>query len=140
MAYIILANIIDDIPRPHLIEALDDNQDGQSDPDVVTALLEEASREADAILSKSYKTPFASPVPPAVREAARIFAKEKVYKRRGVNGKDNPFAADAKEWRDRLQEIADGKAKLHPDKKPKATAAAVTSDSKTHSSAGKTAV
>lgn len=140
MKYITLAALSSGIPGPHLIEALDDNADGSADPDVVSAVLEEASRTVDGILGERFSVPFSNPLPAVVYSAAVVFGSELIYNRRGVIGKDNPFTTAADAMRKRLAEIAAGDRSLGTQEPTKPSGAIISEPSKTHSRKGKTAV
>jgi phage gp36-like protein len=100
------------IPGPHLIDALDDNGDGQIDAPVLAEILQSASDAVDAALSGLFTTPFVGLIPAAVSEAAFTFACERIYDRRLATGDKNPWADRADTWRTTLAEIGAGKRPL----------------------------
>jgi hypothetical protein len=65
----------------------------------------------DAYLSGLYTVPFADPAPAPCREAAFVFACERVYDRRQILEK-NPFKDRADFWRKRLEAIGKGEIPL----------------------------
>lgn len=109
--YVTQARIETAIPGPHLVDALDDDRDGQLDPEVLGEILASASEAVDAFLCGLFTVPFPDPAPAPVKEAAFIFACERIYDRR--QGMDtNPFKARADFWRERLATIGKGEAPL----------------------------
>jgi phage gp36-like protein len=114
MPYVTLDDIRSLIPGDFLTQALDDDSDGAIDAWDYVA--EAASRAVDAHLGVRYTVPFAAPAPAIVTEAAVIFAAEACYIRRGIGGKENPFADRARLLRDTLAKIAAGDLPLDPGK------------------------
>ncbi|MDE2106827.1 MAG: DUF1320 family protein [Patescibacteria group bacterium] len=101
-----------------LVEALDDNGDGQIDAGLVSRICQRASDAVDSFLSGRYVVPL-SPVPKLAVEAALIFACEQIYNRRrqGVDEK-NPYTARANDLRDRLKRISDREESLDAQEVP----------------------
>jgi phage gp36-like protein len=99
------------IPAPDLIDALDDDRDGNEDDGIFDQVVNLASNAVDAFLAGLFATPFADPAPAVVREAALIFVCEAIYSRRPA-GDRNPFKARADGWRQRLKQIGEGAAPL----------------------------
>lgn len=106
MSYVTQAQIETAIPGPHLIDALDDNGDGQLDGDVLEALIASVSQAVDAFIAALYVVPV-DPAPAPVREAAFVFACERIYDRRGIDEK-NPWRTRANDWRTKLDEMGSG--------------------------------
>lgn len=103
---------------PKLNNALDDDGDGQADPNLLDNLIITASNQVDGYLQGRYVTPIAGingAGPPAiVIEATLIFVVETLYNRR-KQGPDekNPYEGRANSLRDRLKDIQDRKANLN---------------------------
>jgi phage gp36-like protein len=106
MAYTTRDKIEAVIPGPLLIEALDDDRDGQEDDGAFDALVATASMAVDGYLAGRYTVPFPDPAPSIVQLAAFIFVCEIVYDRRELNGDKNPFGKRASDMRDLLKKIA----------------------------------
>jgi len=104
LSYCTQSDIEASIPGPTLTDALDDDRDGIADAGVLDTIIAQASQAVDAYLSGLYATPFTYPVPPAVADAATVFACEMIYSRRPVA--QNPFTKSADAWRARLEAIA----------------------------------
>lgn len=100
MAYITMADLTGKIPGPFLIEALDDDQDGAADPAVLSQVIADAEGSVDAILGTRFTVPFLNPLPAPVVNAAKVFACELIYQRRGKTPDQNPFTAAADQLRD----------------------------------------
>jgi phage gp36-like protein len=112
MSYTTQARIESAIPRPLLIEALDDDGDGQLDEAVLAEVLASADQAVDATLAGLFVVPFVS-VPAAVAEAAFAFACERIYDRRlQGSGDKNPWRDQADKWRERLEKIGRGELPL----------------------------
>lgn len=109
MPYITLTDLQGLIPGPFLAQALDDDGDGQADPAVLNQVLADASQQVDAALGA--KAPFSNPLPAKVVNAAKYFAVEQLYKRRGKPD-ENPFKDDIKAIRDDLAAVKAGTTTL----------------------------
>lgn len=107
MAYTTQSEIETKIPANHLVNALDDDGDGNADTGILTAIIESAGNAVDAYLAGLFTVPFADPAPAPCREAAFIFSCETIYDRRQILEK-NPFKDRADFWRKRLEEIGKG--------------------------------
>jgi hypothetical protein len=93
-----------ELPREHLVEALDDNGDGEADAAAWAAAQADAQeRIADA---------FGGAVPArhagAAAYARKMFLCEMLFRRRGLSGDRNPFSAQAAKAEDRLRRLATG--------------------------------
>lgn len=110
MSYVTQSQIQTAIPAQHLNDALDDDRDGTADADVLTDIISSAEQAVDAFLAGLYEVPFLSP-PAPVKEAAFVFACERIYDRRQVDEK-NPFRSLADAWRTRLEKIGTGELTL----------------------------
>jgi hypothetical protein len=104
--YIAIGDIAGDIPQEFLIEALDDDSDGTADAGAWDNLYASVANDVDGILSAGGLTlPLTAPYAPAVIKAAKMFALEKLYNRRGVTGDErNPWSAKAKDAREKLKD------------------------------------
>ena len=118
------AAIYSKIPQPRVIEALDDDGDGQIDAGALDQIIANASLAVDGALQSRYsgQIPF-DPIPPFVAQCALIFACEDICRRREITGDKNPFTAEAKALRDRLDLIAKRIIPLDPDTEPEAPGA-----------------
>ncbi|HEY8898873.1 MAG TPA: phage protein Gp36 family protein [Chthoniobacterales bacterium] len=105
MPYLTLDNLRGAIPAAHLLEALDDDNDGAEDAGIFDLVAAQAGEQIDGLLSARFTVPFAAPLPSLVSLAARTFACELIYKRRGVEDDKNPWAAQANALRKQLQAI-----------------------------------
>lgn len=112
MAYVAEDDVIPDLPAQFLQQALQDGADAVTFELVATR----ASEAVDALLAARYVVPLdeASDAITVAKEAARIFALETLYKRRGYFGDVNPWTELAKDWRKRLSDIAAKKTELTP--------------------------
>jgi len=137
--YFVTGDLSGRIPTKFLIQALDDDKDGAADPAVISAMQADVQSDIDGRLGQRYETPFTNPLPAVVRSAAISIACEMVYKRRGVEGKNNPYSEEAAKARAKLDRIGNGKEPLEPNKKDARPPAVFTSgDAKTVPSNGKT--
>lgn len=138
MAYTTRAQVETEIPPAKLVEALDDNADGTEDTGMFDALVTGAATEVDGILGQSFSVPFASGEEPAVvKQAALLFVCEKVYRRRGLYGVANPFTAQAKDMRAKLDRIARKEEPLTPAvQSEKPSVSLITEDSRVYSGNG----
>ena len=137
MAYIDITDITSRLPETHLIEALDDDGDGVIDAGLWDQVAADAGEMVDGFLGQRFAVPFSDPLPAVVKFAARIFALEILYERRGMAGDDNPHTSLAKAMRNRLGRIADGEEPLAPGKKKAAgSVATITEPARTSSKDG----
>jgi phage gp36-like protein len=104
MPYVLPIEVTSEIPAPVLRDALDDEGDGQEHPEVLAAVIANASQEVDGYLAGLFTVPFADPAPAKVRAAALAFTVERIYSRRE---KELPkrWQQQAKFWRDHLQAV-----------------------------------
>ncbi len=109
--YIALTDLEGSVPPDFLVQALDDDRDGVID--AWDAVCDQACEAVDGVLGSRFSVPF-SPVPAVVKRAARVFALEIVYLRRGIKGEDNPWTAQADDIRKQLTAISEGKTPLGP--------------------------
>ena len=111
MAYTNQSKIETLIPPQHLNDALDDDRDGTADAGLLDTLIATAANAVDAYLAGLFTVPFSTP-PAVVQEAALIFTCEAIYARRLAPDEKNPFTPRANVWRERLQQIGNGKLPL----------------------------
>lgn len=92
------------LPPQRLIEALDDDGDGEVDASAWQAVRVAAEDRL--------QTAFGGPVPPeyvrVAEHARKMFELETLYLRRGIAGSDNPFASAAQDAEERLRALASG--------------------------------
>jgi hypothetical protein len=145
MSYVDRSQVEAKLPPQFLLQALDDDGDGLEDEGVWDAIAAEADEAVEGFLEGRYAIPFAEgSVPRIVSNAAKLFALETLYMRRGYS-KDtdppNPWAAAATAMRARLARIGAGEEPLHPDTgvggAPGDTVVVVTEPSRTTSSSGR---
>jgi len=105
MAYITQPAIEAKVPAPVLIDALDDDGDGQADDGLLDQIIQNASDAVDGYLAGLYTVPFSDPIPAAVTTATLIFTLEDIYSRRNIPDAQNPFSKQANDWRARLTKI-----------------------------------
>jgi phage gp36-like protein len=110
MSYCTQAQIETAIPATHLNDALDDDRDGAADADVLANIISSAEQAVDSFLAGLFAVPFITP-PAPVKEAAFVFACERIYDRRQILEK-NPFKDRADFWRKRLEQIGAGELPL----------------------------
>lgn len=113
--YVLIADLAGLIPASFIVQALDDNEDGESDAAAWAAVLAQVHQAIDGTLGMRFPVPFAAPLPAKVSEAAGIFACELLYMRRGKSGEQNPWTARADAMRRTLERIAEGKLPLTPE-------------------------
>ena len=113
-AYVNMTDITGMIPGPFLVQALDDNGDGNADAGVWDQIAQDVADVINGTLGKRYPVPFHNPLPSAVTKAAKTLAAEQIYIRRGKSGKDNPFADKAAAVMTELESIAAGEQPLDP--------------------------
>jgi phage gp36-like protein len=136
--YVQMSDVNGRIPAPFLLEALDDNQDGVVDVEVWQAIQADVQAAIDGKLGQRYPVPFLAPLPAIVSDAARLFACELLYKRRGSADKVNPWFEEADKMRAKLDLIGAGKQPLTPElQRQKPSVSVVGERSKTTSASGK---
>ncbi len=106
--YVTRQQVESKLPPPILIEALDDDGDGNEDAGQFDNIVATASQEVDSYLAGLYTVPFPDPAPAKVCQAALCFVLETIYGRR-TTGCDprNPssWKLQARFWRDHLQRV-----------------------------------
>ena len=112
--YCSLTQVESRVPHDLVVQALDDNRDGQIDGEVLLAWEQSVDGEIDGILGQRYAVPFTA-VPAVVASAALILRCEALYQRRGVATDQNPFASQASDIRKKLDRIGRGADPLTPD-------------------------
>lgn len=136
MGYVALDDLRGRIPPQYLTEGLDDAASGAAE--AWEAVLDDAEHTVNAILGLRYTVPFTAPYPPIVVDAARTFACDAVYRRRGVPDEQNPYAALAAESRRTLRAIAEGKLPLAPEiSRARPSGTLVSEPAGTHDSRGR---
>ena len=109
--YIELSDIKSEIPTAHLVQALDDDGDGEIDAwsEVQTA----ACEDVDALLEGRFAVPLTlSPLPRIIKRAAIAIACDRCYRRRGTPDAENPWKSRADSFRKILMGITAGELKL----------------------------
>lgn len=114
MPYILQSEIESDLPPQFLLEALDDDNDGNEDAGLWDKIEASAAEAIDGVLGQRFTVPFSAPLPAIVKTAARVFILEKLYARRGTKTEDNPWTSQANKLRTKLDRIADGEEPLTP--------------------------
>src|SRR5262249_9140052 len=107
-SYISRSQIETKVPPPILVEALDDDGDGNEDSGLFDSIIAAASQEVDGYLSGLYAVPFPDPLPAKVSQAALCFALDIIYGRRATSGESrnpNPWKSQAQFWREHLQKV-----------------------------------
>ena len=116
MPYVTLNDLLAKLPMAHLVDATDDDRDGEADEGVVTAILAQASTKVDSFLEQLYTVPIAAAdyddvMPSIVTRSALIFALVDVFARRGVDlTKD--LRRELEQVETALAAIRDGEAPL----------------------------
>jgi hypothetical protein len=103
------------VPNTLIVQALDDNRDGQIDADVQAAWEQSVDGEIDGFLGQRYSVPFSGTIPSVVANAAMILRCEALYQRRGIPTEQNPFSGQAAKIREKLDRIGRGVDPLTPD-------------------------
>jgi len=141
VSYVELSQIEGRLPRKHLLEALDDDDDGVIDQTAWELVQADVSLAIEGPLSARFGVPFAAPFPPAVALAARIFALEMLYIRRGTPKDQNPWTEHANAAREKLDKVGAGELSLQAAAREiEASVAAVTEPSRLHDPDGRIAV
>lgn len=111
--YVNRAWIAQRVPPQTLLEALDDNADGQEDDGLFDGLAESVSNDIDEKLGPD------ATVATALRtSAANILFCSLVYKRRGIADASNPWAKRETETLKELNDIATGARRAEPTPAP----------------------
>jgi hypothetical protein len=124
MAYVCYTDVQGKIPPKFLIQALDDDLDGQPDPGLFDLIASQVSTDIDGRLGQRYAVPFSAPLPAIVSSAALIFACEAVYARR-VTPEQNPWMGQGNSFRSKLDRIGQGLEPLTPELQRKAPSVSV---------------
>jgi phage gp36-like protein len=112
MSYLTQDSLGSIVPPAFIIQALDDDADGLADDGLWDSIAAEAAEAVDAFLAGRYAVPFSDPAPAVVAQAAKVFAAEMLYTRRGFTGQQNPFTVRADSARARLEKIGSGELPL----------------------------
>ena len=97
------------IPPQFLIEALDDDSDGNEDAGVFDGLAESVSGDVDSMIGED------ATVGVALRTmAADIFLLSTLYRRRGIADAANPWAKQEADMKKKLDAIAKGEERIEP--------------------------
>ena len=115
MAYVEQADIEADLPAGFLVQALDDDGDGEADSGAWDKVAVAVGNDIDGALGQKFAVPIPEPFPAVVKASARILALWHLYQRRGFHGDANPWETEAKRVRDKLDKIGSGKEPLTPD-------------------------
>lgn len=133
MSFLTQQEILGRIPAQAIIEALDDDRDGEPDEAAWTEVLSAVRDEIEGRLGPRYSAPFAAPVVPVVKAAAKTLAIYFLHERRGLYGEQNPLWQEVLETRRRLDRIASGDMPLTAGAEAAADqVTAITGPSKTH--------
>jgi phage gp36-like protein len=125
------------LPDRFLVEALDDDNDGEEDTGLLDTIIANADEEIDSYLLARYAAPFAD-APALVGSASLTLVLEALYFRRGLSGDSNPWVKPAAEIRARLKRIAAGDEPLVAGReKAQAGVVVVTEPARTHSTSGR---
>lgn len=137
--YFIMSDLAAELPGKFLIQALDDDKDGLADSEVFASIQSAVKNEIDGKLEQKYDVAQFGANPPAlVRSIALTLACETLYRRRGIDEKNNPYTQRAKDARKKLDAIAKGDQLLYPKaKKANQSGAVIGEDAKTVSTSGR---
>ena len=111
VAYILQTQLEALLPPTRIVEALDDNGDGEQDPGLWENVEESVRKKIDDILGQRFAVPFATP-PAAVVSAALVLAADRLFRRRAIVDELNPWAKEAKDTLARLMRMATGQEPL----------------------------
>ena len=139
MPYVALDDLRGKIPQTFLVQALDDDRDGEVDAGLWELIQSQADQAVDSRLGQRYPVPFDDP-PAIVSEAALIFACEAIYARR-VGPEQNPWMGMGNAMRSRLERIGSGDESLTPEiARTKPSGGVISEPARTYSSAGRLAI
>lgn len=93
-----------EIPLASIVEALDDNGDGEADADAWQAVQASAEQRIADAFGGSVPTRWAN----AADYARKVFLCEILFRRRGLTDSRNPYTAQASKAEDRLRQLAAG--------------------------------
>lgn len=139
VVYTTLDQVQAKLPMDFIIEALDDDKDGQIDAEVWDLVAADAADQVDARLGQRYATPFSLDALPApAKSASLLFVLETLYQRRGYGTtENNPFLASARAARTELEAIGSGDKQLTPTaQRPRPSVAVFREPARTTSSQG----
>lgn len=106
--------------------------------DAHVQVIADACAAVDAVLGLRFSVPFTAPLPPIVGEAAKVFACEMCYQRRGVGADTNPWTTQANTLRSTLEKIASGKLPLAPTiQRQQPSGTLISEPSRTHDNGGR---
>ena len=132
MAYVLQTDLKGLIPDEYLTSALDDDASGVADSGVWDSIVSSVASDIDARLAPGYRTPLAEPLPDLVKAAAKFLALYFAYKRRQIADDQNPWAAEAKSYRERLDRVGRGEEALtYNDQRASSQATLITEPAKT---------
>lgn len=112
MAYTTQSALASRVPPTFIVQALDDNGDGEADEGLWDLVSSGVDAQINGRLEGRYAVPLAEPFPAVVTEAALVLAAEALYLRRGLSGDQNPWSKQANDIRARLERIGAGKEAL----------------------------
>lgn len=127
------------LPHDFIVEALDDDKDGEIDADVWAAVAEDAADQVDDRLGQRYTVPFdPENLSAKVRASSLLFVLETLHLRRGLGTEENnPYLNSARAARKELSAIGNGETPLSPEaERPRKSVSAVTEPARTSSAGG----
>ncbi|PTY03900.1 hypothetical protein DB346_02990 [Verrucomicrobia bacterium LW23] len=138
MPYITQSDMEGMIPADYLLQGVDDNRDGAGDAGAWDKVYISAEERVHTPLNQRYTVPIAiSPVPDILKRAAKVFAAELLYLRRGFAGDQNPWTKQAEKLDEKLSAIGRGEEPLVPEvKRELPSGGIIAQPSKTYSSTG----
>lgn len=111
--YLTLSDLEGSIPPQFLIQALDDDNDQVIDAAAWAKVLADAQGEVDSYLEGKMPLPLTiTPVPMLIKQAAKAFVCELLYRRRATPDETNPWKKQADGLRKRLAAIQAGEVKM----------------------------
>lgn len=96
--------LADGLPPEQIVQALDDNRDGEADAEV----WERVRSGAEARIGDCFGGPPPAKFAQACAYARKVFLLEVLYVRRGFAGSANPYSAKATDAERRLRALAGG--------------------------------
>lgn len=107
MAYITARDLRAVVPDQYRDAALADTEGGQPDPGLLSAVIEAACTEVDALIEGRVRLPFSVAIPGKIKTAALYIALETLFVRRGVEMPE-ALARKVSWWRDWLSKVGEG--------------------------------